>query len=282
MKFQTLILFLCLALALTPASAETNPKQEPQKQESPYKAPTVKNFSQLFWALSRLDPEEDRYIDNYILINECSIYKDYFHNEFEWDSIRDLGRKNILENKHTFPLRFEFIQPLKLGKYNFEKQGFEILEDYQIDGIRRFEIQATDYLDPVCGYSGPIPGYPKAVFVELSRPVLLDVLPMEKEKADRYVAEKAIEYKKLNTIDQDRSTVYDFREIYIVLKVKFFASAGDHRNIHDKTEFAKLLGVLESIEIYDDPQKEKLLYQQDYRRKKRKKTTNTPTTQTNQ
>lgn len=234
-----------------------------------YKQATVKNFSQLYWALSRLDINDDHLIDNYMLINECDIYKNYFQNEFEWNSIRQYARAHIEQNKEKFPLRFEFIQPLRLGPYDFEKQGFKVAEGYEIDGIRRFEIQALNYNEEVCGYDGEIDGYPKGVFVELSRPVFFEIVPMTPEKANEYIDEKTIEFKKLATKQQRDSKVYNFRDIFLVLKVKFFATSGDYFSKQNAKPFAKVMGVLESIEIYDDLERKKLLFSESYQRNKR-------------
>lgn len=234
-----------------------------------YKQATIKNLSKLYWALGRLDIKDDLSVDNYMLINECDIYKNYYQNEFEWNSIRQFARDHIQQNLEKFPIRFEFIQPLRLGEYSFEKQGFLVDKEYEIDGIRRFEIQALDFYDMVCGYDGKISGYPKGLLIELSRPVFFEILPMKPEEANEYINEKTIEFKKLATRAQKDSKVYNFRDIYLVLKVKFFSTAGDSVSKVDRKLYAKVLGALESIEIYDDLERKKLLFSENYQRKKR-------------
>lgn len=272
------LLLLLVFLVVPSASKAENEKLMKMLNSRPlalydYKQATLKNFSQLYWALSRLDITNDQFIDNYMLINECDIYKNYFQNEFEWNSIRQYARQHIEQNKEKFPLRFEFIQPLRLGPYDFEKQGFKVAESYEIDGIRRFEIQSLDFYEKTCGYEGDVVGYPKSLIVELSRPVFFEILPMHPDKANEYLNEKTVEFKKLATGQQQDYKVYNFRDIYLVLKVKFFASAGDYSSKVNSTLSAKVLGVLESIEIYDDLERKKLLFSENYQRNKNKETT---------
>src|SRR5690606_10075606 len=108
----------------------------------------------------------------------------YYHNEFEWKSIREAGRNFLRENRTKFSLRFELMQPLKLGEYDLQTKKFDILDEFQIKGIRRFEVKAENLEMNVCGYgtiqqSDIIPGYPTGLLVELSRPINLTSLQVE-------------------------------------------------------------------------------------------------------
>ncbi len=248
-----------------------------EKEKQTYVPGTLQNFSLLYWAMGRLDLASNDHIDNYLLINECDIYKDYVYNEFEWLKIREFAKKQLTEKKANkeLPTRFEFVQELQLNKYNFEKQGFEVTPNFSIDGIRRFEILATDAKERTCGYDSVrnIIGYPKGVFVELNRPILFEVLPMDTESANNYIAEKTIEYKKLPVDKREKLSVYNFRDIYLVMKVRFFANAGEHFSEKENIHFAKMLAVLESVEIYDDIERKTLLFSQNYKRSSRKKKT---------
>ena len=68
-----------------------------------------------------------------------------------------------------------------------------------------------------------------------------------------------------------QGTVEDAREVYIVMFVRFFSSVGDHYSEKENRPFAKLLGVLEKIEVYDDLALSELLYSENYSRLKRKR-----------
>ncbi|MDB2682709.1 DUF4852 domain-containing protein [Alphaproteobacteria bacterium] len=267
---------------------QTSPSPKPNDQETSsfslmkkvekgivYNEANLENFSQLYWGLGRLDLKNDKHIDNFLLLNECDIYKDYIYNEFEWLRIREYAREHVKERiaNRDFPVRFEFVQELQLNNYDFDKQGFMVSPSFAIDGIRRFEIFATDIKQKICGYSSDneIPGYPKGVLLELNRPVQFDVLPMDTETADKYLAEKTIEFKRLPLEKRKQSNLFNFRNIFLVVNVQFFANGGDHFSEKEGTHFAKALAILESIEIYDDVDRTKLLYKQNYKRSSSKK-----------
>ena len=271
----TALLLTILSTALiAPAfviAQEVAPKRAAAEKKT-YHPATLTNISRLYWALDRLDIEDDDYVNNYMFINECEIYQEYFYNEFQWGSVQQYARDYIGGNKEKFPVRIEFVQALRLGGYDFDKQAFTILPKYAINGIRRFEVETIDIKQDVCGlqHSQRIKGYPKAILLEISRPIVVDSLPMPFDAADKYIQEKTAEFKKLSRDARKRSSIYNFRDIYIVFNVKFFSSAGDFYSQKQRTTLAKLLGVLESYEVYDDIGRKKLLYRVDYQKKKKK------------
>jgi hypothetical protein len=282
MEFKKLSILALLTFLLFQVNAYAQEvTEEPVIADKYYAQAFYKNFSQLYWALGRLDLENDDAITNYLKINQCDVYKEYYFNEFQWGNIKEYTRKYIEENEKKFPVRFEFVQPLRLGKYDFDRKGFVLDEDYAIDGIRRFEIEAIDSRDTICNERSQveIEGYPRGLLVELSRPVLFDLVPMDVANANKYIMEKSEDYRKLDDQRKRYVNVYNFREIYVVFNIRFFGTAGDHQSTRSKIPYAKVLGLLESIEVFDDPERKKLLYKRDYRRQKRtkeKKTTLTP------
>ena len=85
-KFLTPLIF---ALTLLPILAYAQDAAAPSANaDYIYEQPTYAKLAQLYWALSKLDPKKDTDIDNFLLINECDIYKQYRSNEFEWKDIR--------------------------------------------------------------------------------------------------------------------------------------------------------------------------------------------------
>ena len=108
-----------------------------------YEELTMDKLSQLYWAMSAemLDIDDDSDIDHFLRINECDIYRDYSHNEFEWKGVREAGRDFIRKNIDEFPVRFVIMQPILLSDYEFEKEGFNVQEDYKIDNVKRFVVR---------------------------------------------------------------------------------------------------------------------------------------------
>jgi hypothetical protein len=62
--------------------------------------------------------------------------------------------------------------------------------------------------------------------------------------------------------------MYEMRDAYIVLNVKIYAYKGAERT-GNADDVAIVLGVLESVEVFADRQKETLMYSENFRRRKR-------------
>ena len=261
-----------------PTSIQNAAAQEDEDDKPPknrfYERLTIENLSRTYWALSKFELTNDEAVDFYAMINECDIYKEFSANEFEWASIREATRNYIEANKKNFPLRYEIIQPLKLGEYNKQEEAFEIQDEYKIQGVRRFEVATENFYDTICGfdrsgYGRNIPGYPRSVIVELSRPIALVRIPMSPEKAEEYLEEKT-KGKNLNTnAERNREQILDLREVFMSMKVKLFSYRKDVTLKGAQTQHAEVLAILERIEIYSDMNKKNLLYSEDYTRKKK-------------
>lgn len=231
-----------------------------------YEKPTMEKLSQLYIGLSRVDLDNDLVVQEYLHINECDIVKKYFYNEFEWQKIRDLSRKYLKKKKNEFQTRFEVIQPIHLGEYDFERGGFEVVDDYKINGIRRFEVIAIDGDDKICGVRR-FHYFSTGLVVELSRPVTFDFMPMDDVSAKILLAEKNKEHKDDLKHAKKLDDVYETRDVYMSLQVKFFASQGDVR-MAEGGHRAKMLAVLEGLKIYQNLEKTKILYEKTFRSKK--------------
>jgi hypothetical protein len=233
-----------------------------------YQRPTIAKLSQLYWALGKFQLDNDISVDNYLRINECDIYKDYHHNEFEWKNIRESGRKFLADNKKKFSLRFEYVQPLRFSEYDMQKKEFNVWDQYIVDGARSFEILAKDINDGSCG-SGDrdIPGYPRGLNIELSRPFTLKSVPVPEELARKYILTKSDFFKSLKPEQQTQDAMYASRDAYVVMQVKIFAYNDDFKT-RENYLLSKVLAVLESYEVYADRDLNQLIYSENTNKKK--------------
>ena len=234
-----------------------------------YELPTMKKLSQLYWALSMNDIENNKHIDNYLMINECDIHKDYFGNELEWQYIRNSAKAFIKANKESFPQRFEFIQPIKLGEYDTEHNRFDILQKFRVEGVRRFEVLSTDHRMEICDQPAQdVEGYPRSLVIELSRPFTLTHLNVTPEIAEGFIKEKLKAYEGLHASAQNEENLYDTRIAYIVMKVKIFAGK-EMGMTKDGINVATVYGVLEGFDIYATQEKEMPIFSKSFRKRKK-------------
>lgn len=279
-KLHNHIILVALMLAFLPLSAFAQqgnsrlPSLVKTTKRHEYAPGNLSNISKLYWGIGLHDLKEDVLVDNYMRINECDIYINYFSDEFEWFDIRKKTRDYLKKNMVDFPLRLSFAQPINIGRYVPEEKGFEVVEKSNISRLSKFEVFASDYGQDVCetNYKESIQGYPKGLSIELSRPVFLDVVPMEPKIAERYIEERIIEYRKIDKKYRSGYDVSDLREVYMVMNVKFVASAGTVISQNDAQPMVKMLGILEGVEVYDDPNLQRLIFSESYDRQRKKRT----------
>lgn len=258
-RFYPLLLLLIVFL---PGAAPGQGGQPPV-----YMPPTLENFSKLYWQLGKLDIENDEAIDNYMLINECDLYEKYYHNEFEWQQIRESGRQLVRESKEKFPTRFEVTQPLFLKDYDFKTGTFEVHDFYRVTGVRRYEILTLNPSATVCKRDiKNIPGYPRGIIAEFSRPLTVEHVKVAPDVARHYLDIKMAPFNALSAEEKARADIYDYRDAYLVLKIQFFAFKED--TVKDYLKYAQVLGVVESVEIYADKDRKIPLYTEAFRRSK--------------
>ncbi len=235
-----------------------------------YERPNRQKFSQLFWALDVFDINDDQNIDNFLIINDCDIYKDYKNNEFEWKNVQKSAREFLAESKSQFPLRFELVQPLFLGEYDVEKKHFNIVDDYKIKARTRFEVLPGDHAERLCNDLVPSENYPAGLVAEINRPIDMTVLEVPVDVAKAYIEEKTRIFNALGDSYKTRYAIINQRDAYIFTQIKFLAYKKSYVDSSWLT-MVELMAILENIEIYADRDKKFLLWSQDFRKKPSKK-----------
>ena len=218
-------------------------------------------MSKLYWKIKALDFNNDTHIDNFLFINECDIYNDYYYNELEWGHIRDQGKDFIVDNLEEFPVRYKFVQPLKLEEYDQDNEIFNVLPFYQIDGLRKFEIISNDFGDRICSQRriDDIDGYPRVLLVEFTQPLTIKGISMRPAIAKRYIDKKMEIFDSLEDNHKSKERVFELRNAYIVMKMKVFSYKGEDQ-IANGLKRAAVYGMLEGYEIYGDRDLTDLLY----------------------
>lgn len=256
-------LFILLLFVSVPAVAQNSPFVDQD-----YAASDMETFSRLYWTMNMLNLKNDTHIDNFMLINECDIYTDYFHNEFEWRGVRESARNYIRENIGNFPVHVEFMQPLKFGEYDFEANAFEIQDKYKIIDMRRFEVVVPPrQMKEICYRDRRLDGYPKGLALDFNRPLRLETVPVAPGLADRFITENLTGIRQMEQRDQTRKRVFRERNAYIVYKTKIVGFKGIDRGGQGYHR-ARFIAILDGYEIYADQGKRTLLHFEDFRRSK--------------
>ena len=264
------LLSFFMAFLLTPVASimaqQTTVKDT--KKSVIYERPTMKTLSQLYWSIGKFEPTDDQALDNFLMINECDLYREYSKNEFEWEGIRESAREFVQVNRNNFPTHFELLQPIRLGEYDVEEEHFNVAPEFQIEGVRRFEVLAEDLYSDICDkkYGEAIEGYPKGLHVEMSRPFSLQSFEIEPELARIYVESinKMIKDKEMTVTT--KAELYEARKAYLVMRLRLISYKEE--KLVNEYQLASMLGLLESYTIYGDKERDLILFSEDFKRKK--------------
>ncbi|GEM_PF-1128060 len=239
-----------------------------ETRDDNYVEPNLENISKLYWAIGKFDIADDKLIDYYLMINECELYMQFYHNDFEWAKIQKATKNHILNNMNEFPTHFEIFSPLPLGRYDQDKEEFELAPETKITGLRRldFAMNMLGYKE-VCTKTGDIYEYPPNIVVILSRPFVLEKIPVKRELAKLYIEEAKSFYDAL----PPRLQLVNYERLaFLRLKIKITQYKNTVRLVGGDLR-AVVFGRLEGFEIYADQDKLKPLYSKNFEDKRFKR-----------
>lgn len=280
------ILFLLFILPLAPARAEGEqsvpvvaPQEAPppQAQSMPpepdaevtilrdeyagkYNSATLQNLSKLYWRLGAFDMEDDNAVANYLRIHECKLYVDYINDDMEWKEIVRTMKAHIGKARDNFPLNFQFVLEMHLGRYDPEKGGFPIVDNTGFTNAKRIEVDSIDRSREVCFDETPVRDYPTSLVILLQKAFTLDFLKLDEHVAQAYILRKKSEFSNLS--EEQRVRRFE-REAYLRMRVNFTQYHGNLEGEQQKP-MAILYGTLDGYEIFEDSLQKRLMLSVDY------------------
>lgn len=220
-----------------------------------YQKGTPDNLSKLYWRLRVFDLDDNAAVDNYMLINECDLYQRYIHDDFEWVKIRDAARTVLKKERDAYSNQFEFILPVRLGRYDTEYGGFHLVEGSAFENVRRMEITGNNLATEICGRNGEIKDYPRNLMLILKKPLSYGFAKVDEHVAQAFIIRKQ---KEVLGLDYDsRLKRYD-RVAYVRLRVNLEEYQGNLKG-QDGTILSILYGTLKGVDIFGDPYGKMLL-----------------------
>lgn len=220
-----------------------------------YHPSTLENLSKMYWRLGTYDMEDTEAVANYIKIAECKLYTEYVNDDMEWKEMVETMRQHIEKSRHSYPLNFQFVLQLRLGRYDPERGGFPIGDKTGFRNAKRIEVDSIDKKNSICYDNHPVKDYPTQLIILLSNPFSLDFLKLDEHVAQAYILRKKSEYS--NMPDQERVRRYE-REAYLRLRVTF---SQYHGNVPKSggQPMAILQGNIDGYEIFEDAEQKRLM-----------------------
>jgi hypothetical protein len=221
---------------------------------------TPENLSKLYWRLRVFDLDDDRAVDNFMMINECDLYQRYIHDDFEWAKIREAARSVLHKERDKYSGQFEFILPVRLGRYDTDHNGFYLIDDTEFKSVRRIEIVGNSLSTEICGTTGEIKDYPRNLLLILKKPFSYNFAKVDEHVAQAYIIRKQ---KEVLGLDYDyRKSRYN-RVAYVRMRVNLDQYQGNVKG-QDGVILSILQGDLEGVDLFEDPYGRMLLSTLDY------------------
>lgn len=256
----TLLLFLSCAFIpwaqaqdADKSSVTTQDTNMDRQHDDGYEPATIENLSKAYWGIGKFSLDDNDAIDGFLAINECRIYREYRYDDFAWADIRRSIRRYIEQSAGTFPTHISFIVPIKFQEYSHEKQSFIVEKESELDRIRHFVIFSPDQED-ICGRD-EILGYPGALILNVKRPLYMREIRVPPDIAQEY----------LNYL-KEKGELGKTRQAYMRVKISLLRY-WETRQSSETGMMASVLGAIDGIEIYGDPDTTMLLYRKDFQEK---------------
>jgi Domain of unknown function (DUF4852) len=228
-----------------------------------YNLSTLQNLSKLYWRLGAFDFEDDLAVGNYLKINDCKIFTEYLNDDLEWKEIVRVMQEHLRAESATFPLNYQFVLQLHLGRYEPERGGFPLVDRTGFIDAKRIEVDSLDHNREICYDHGTIKDYPKSIVLLLPEPFTLDFIKLDEHVAQAFILRKKSEYNKL--ADEQKVRAYE-RDAYLRLRVTFSQYHGNLRGDGNQT-MAILFGNIDGYEIFEDAGQKRLMASVDMKKK---------------
>lgn len=220
-----------------------------------YNTAKLENLSKMYWRLGAFDLQDDLAIGNYIKITDCKIYTNFVNDDMEWSRIVNTVRTQLEQARPTFPLNFQFLIELHLGRYDPELGGFPLIDKTGFTDAKRIEVDSIDARQEICYDPKAIQDYPKSIFLLLPRPFTLDFIKLDEHVAQAYILRKKSEYSRL--AEEVRVSRYE-RDAYLRLRVTFNQYHGNLEGPDDSL-MGILYGTIDGYEIFEDATQKRLM-----------------------
>lgn len=220
-----------------------------------YNTATLEQLSKMYWRLGAFDLADNLAIGNYIKINDCKVFTDFINDDMEWAKIVDTMRSHLQTSRGTFPLNFQFVIEVHLGRYDPVQGGFPLVDNTGFKDATRISVDSIDNRRDICFDDKPIEDYPRSVLILLPEPFTLDFIKLDEHVAQAYILRKKAEFNKLE--ESVRIKRYE-RNAFLRLRVSFTQYHGNLRG-EQNSVLSILYGNIDGYELFEDASQKRLM-----------------------
>lgn len=249
MKRIISLLFLTIGFYATGAHAE----------DYNYIKPNWPDLLRTLVRLKGIDLQDQLLLDEYVIIEECDLYKAFYSDDFKWNKVRVALSEDATENASKYPIAYRFDTRLQLDRYDFQDKIYRFSSKATLDNINTAVFY--EVTGPACGKADIkyLPRIFRVVFDSSVNILGLPLLPNDAEKL-------------LKTMESDNNssrivyTRFKFHVVYIEPLLKSLQSKNSSDIVYTQATKSerremRLDAILDAIDFYEDEAMTKLIYE---------------------
>ncbi len=237
------LIFLCASGLSSQAKAEE------------FAAPTYANVLKLLVRYGALNINDDATLNSYAIVQECKMYKHFYHDDFRWKQFQAAMRQSIRDNIATFPTGIAYNSTLQLDRYDFKNKMYRFTKKTAPRRVNLFSLKA--YIDRACEIEKNNI-MPSSFQVVLDQPMSLSGIPLSEEDG------KTLLHRMDKTGNKNHLvfTRFNFRIIYIEPLFRKKSSSGQFVGLltQGRGDNVRMDAHLSSVDFYEDEEHKKLIY----------------------
>lgn len=154
-----------------------------------YAQATHASIIKLMWGFHAYDYSDLDAVDNYVRVTECGLYQKYYNDEFEWRKIQQATVSYLQKYSDSVTNYYEIVQPVTIGRYDFDLQGFPITDTPELFNMTAMQItDGQDYGGKECGLPRVTDGkFSPIAIIKFKTPINLDFIRVPKALAEEFV-----------------------------------------------------------------------------------------------
>ncbi len=170
------ILFLIILIAF-PAFAQNG------DQATVYAAANTSNLMLAMLRSNALDQSDPLVRNDYLLVQECDLYRDNFRDEFKMRRLEEAAAKTITKNRAGWPNAFTFNAPLRLDHYDFKSEQYLFDKDSQLLNVNSFVLLYSSE-SGICIPGKSLNRFPASIGVRIDQPISVSGIPLPQAQAE--------------------------------------------------------------------------------------------------
>ncbi|MDY0028448.1 MAG: DUF4852 domain-containing protein [Pseudobdellovibrionaceae bacterium] len=165
-----------------------NTKIVRKKETVRYVPATKENIVRLLYFFNIVELNDLSSIDAYIRSSECNLYAKYYFDEFEWRKIEMATIDYLKKYSSSFSNYVEIIQPVQIGRYDFDLNGFTLENNGELLNMKSIQISDAREMQNECGLNPEKDGrFSGTAVVNLRNPINIDFIRVNHQLAKEYL-----------------------------------------------------------------------------------------------